>query len=555
MTDFLSCFNLIAFLFFAAVVMAALYKQLHCAPVRAAEVDLHREKLLVMLIFFAALIMRLWGLGFIPAGVNQDGAMAAVDGKALADYGTDRFGTAWPAHLYAWGYGQMSSLLSYLIALFVKFFGLSTVTMRLPQLLASMMGAVCFYVFVRDAFGRRAGLIAAALVAVNPWHMLQSRWALDCNLLPHFFVAGLCFLQRGLNGRRIWLYVSMLFFGLCMYCYGIAIYTVTLFLLFTGLYLAAKRQISPLELFACAGVWLLVAWPFVMTMAINYFKWDTVSLPFVTMQYFPGSVRSGDILFFSKDIAGQFVSNLRSFINVVLLQKKDLPWNDMPGFGSMYLFSMPLAAAGLFALVKKQGSGKALALAGLFTGVWAGLVTNNVNINRVNLVFYFVLLLVVLGLELIVSRIRQSGAPAIAIFLCAGIMMLSAYFGSYADSIKHHFYWGFGEALECAEESGAEHIYVTADAQAKGYWNVSEILTLFYDETDAAYFQGKSNLNHGELMLPYYERFHYISMGENTGATAPESTAFVIRNADIPFFSKEEYNFSFHGDFVCVTKK
>ncbi|MBQ1236316.1 MAG: hypothetical protein IIX72_05030, partial [Oscillospiraceae bacterium] len=62
MTDFLSFFNLIAFLFFAAVVMAALYKELHCAPVRAAEVDLHREKLLVMLVFFAALIMRLWGL-------------------------------------------------------------------------------------------------------------------------------------------------------------------------------------------------------------------------------------------------------------------------------------------------------------------------------------------------------------------------------------------------------------------------------------------------------------------------------------------------------------
>jgi hypothetical protein len=237
------------------------------------------------------------------------------------------------------------------------------------------------------------------------------------------------------------------------------------------------------------------------------------------------------------------------------LQKKDLPWNDMAGFGTMYKFSLPLAAPGLFALAKAKGSGKALALAGLAAGVFAGLATNGVNINRVNLVFYFVLLLIVLGLEVVTSRIKQSAAPAIGIFLCAGIMMLSGYFGSYADSIKHHFYWGFGEALERAEESGAEHIYVTADAQAKGYWNVSEILTLFYDETDAVYFQGKSNENHGEQLLPYYERFRYTSMGENTGATAPESTAFVIRNADIPFFPKEEYNFSFHGDFVCVTKK
>jgi len=554
MTDFISYFNFIAFLFFAGVVMAALYKELRYEA-RPEENKAHGGRGLVMLIFIAALILRLWGLGFIPAGINQDGAMAAVDGKALADYGTDRFGTAWPAHLYAWGYGQMSSLLSYIIAVFVKLFGLSTVTMRLPQLIASMMGAVCFYVFVRDGFGRRAGLIAAALVAINPWHFVQSRWALDCNLLPHFFVAGLCFLQRGLKGRRVWLYVSMLFFGLCMYCYGIAIYTVTLFLIFTGIYLAAKRELGLGELFGCAALWLLVAWPFILTMAINYFKWDTVSLPFVTMQYFPGSVRAGDILFFSKDMAGQLAANFRSFVNVVLLQRKDLPWNDMQGFGSMYLFTIPLAAAGLYSLVKKRGSGKSLALAGLLTGVWAGLVTNNVNINRVNLVFYFVLLLVVLGLDLIVARIRQSAAPALGIFLCAGIMMLGSYFSDYADSIKHYFYWGFGEALECAEDSGSAHIYVTADAQAEGYGNVSEILTLFYDETDAEYFQEKSNVNHGEELLPYSQRFRYVSMTESTGAEAPEDTAFVIKISDVQYFPETQYALSFHGDFACAAKK
>lgn len=555
MNSFLSYFNLIAFLFFAALIFSALVRELRFGEIGAAEKELPAERVLVLLIFFAALILRLWGFGIIPGGVNQDGVMAAVDGKALADYGTDRFGTAWPAHLYAWGYGQMSSLLSYLIAACVSLFGLSTVTMRLPQLLASMMGAVCFYVFVRDAFGRRAGLIAALLVAVNPWHMMQSRWALDCNLLPHFFIAGLCFLQRGLNGRRIWLYVSMLFFGLCMYCYGIAIYTVSLFLLFTGIYLAAKKELRLTELFLCASLWLLVCWPFILTMAINYFKWETISLPFVTMQYFPGSVRSGDILFFSKDFQAQLVSNLRSFANVVLLQKKDLPWNDMQGFGSMYLFSMPLALGGIWALFKSRSRGKCLAVAGLLTGVWAGLVTNNVNINRVNLVFYFVLLLIVLGLDYVLSHIRQGAAPAAALFLYAGIMMAGSYFGSYADNIKHYFYWGFGEALQKAEESGAEHIYVTADAQGEGYRNVSEILTLYYDRTDAEYFQGKSNYNKGQELLPYRQRFSYVSMEEDTGETAPEGTAFVIKASDIPFFPQDQYSISFHGDYACAVEK
>ena len=290
-------------------------------------------------------------------------------------------------------------------------------------------------------------------------------------------------------------------------------------------------------------------------MAINYFKWDTISLPFVTMQYFSGSVRSGDILFFSKDIGAQFISNLKSFVNVVLLQKKDLPWNDMAGFGTMYLFAMPLAAAGLYSLVKGRGTGCTLAAAGLLTGVWAGLVTNNVNINRVNLVFYFVLMLVVLGLELMVSRVRQSKAPAVGIFFCAGLMMLSCYFGDYAESIKQHFYWGFGEALHCAQESGAEHLYVTADAQAEGYWNVSEILTLFYDSTDAEYFQGKSNVNKGEELLPYSQRFRYVSMDENTAAFAPEGTAFVIKAADALYFPAESFEIRYFGDYACALYK
>ena len=89
--------------------------------------------------------LRIYGFGEVPGGVNQDGAMAAVDAKALADYGTDRFGTKLPAHLYAWGYGQMSSLMSYCMVPFIKLFGLNVITMRLPILLASLMGIAAFF--------------------------------------------------------------------------------------------------------------------------------------------------------------------------------------------------------------------------------------------------------------------------------------------------------------------------------------------------------------------------------------------------------------------------
>ena len=216
--------------------------------------------IIITAIALTGVIIRIWKFGSVPGGFNQDGAMAAVDGKALAQYGTDRFGTWLPAHLYAWGYGQMSSLLSYMIAIFVKIFGLNPVTARMPQLIMSLAGGTFFYLFIRDIFGKKAGLIAAAFVALNPWHLVQSRWALDCNLLPHFFMGGLYFLNLGLTKRRKMIYVSMVFFGLCMYCYGITIYTIPVFLLAVCVYYIIKKRISVIEALICAGVYLLIAW-------------------------------------------------------------------------------------------------------------------------------------------------------------------------------------------------------------------------------------------------------------------------------------------------------
>lgn len=512
---------------------------------------------ILAIIAMIGIAVRVWKFGAVPGGFNQDGAMAAVDGKALADYGTDRFGTWLPAHLYAWGYGQMSSLLSYLIALFVKLFGLNTITARLPQLIVSIAGGVFFYLFIRDIFGKGTGLIAAVFVVLNPWHLVQSRWALDCNLLPHFFMGGLYFLNRGLSQKRRMLYVSMLFFGLCMYCYGITIYTIPVFLLAVSIYYLVRKKLLMKEVVICAGIYLAAAWPFLLTMAVNFFKCDTIELPFVTIQYFSGSVRASDILLFSEEPLKQAAANLSSLLNTTVLQKKDLPWNDIENFGTMFLCSMPFMIAGSVELFRKKTEGaKALVFFALFAGVWAGLLTNYVNVNRINIIYYGIMMFIVLGISFVIKEIQYTEWVNLSIYVVLGILLVITYFGTYADMIKGQFYYGFGESLAAAEASGAEKIYVTADAQAKGYWNVSEILTLFHDKTDAEYFQGKKNESNGQMFLPYSERFTYVSMSsEVVEGSCNEDAAYVILNTDREFFDENRYEIIQYGGFCAVTEK
>ena len=120
------------------------------AEMRAGEhMDGRKRKAAFWAIFLFAVIVRCIGFVSIPGGVNQDEAMAAVDGWALAQYGTDRFGVRFPVHFSAWQYGQMSVLLSYCMVPFIKLLGFQTAAVRLPALLISCGGVALVYLVGR----------------------------------------------------------------------------------------------------------------------------------------------------------------------------------------------------------------------------------------------------------------------------------------------------------------------------------------------------------------------------------------------------------------------
>ena len=120
-------------------------------------------KIVFLFAILLAILVRTYLFGVVPGGMNQDGAMAAVDAKALADYGTDRFGMKYPVHLTAWGFGQMSALLSYLMVPAIRIWGLSVFSARLPMLLVSLASLGLMYLFVKDSAGERLAFVVFLL--------------------------------------------------------------------------------------------------------------------------------------------------------------------------------------------------------------------------------------------------------------------------------------------------------------------------------------------------------------------------------------------------------
>ncbi len=509
--------NTTALLLFAALVLWSLFgkRQKNAPPER-------RERIVLWALIGLGVLLRLYRFGTVPGGMNQDGAMAAVDALALSRYGTDRFGTWLPAHFTAWGYGQMSVLMSYCMVPFLRLFDLSPLTARLPCLLWSLGGMAAFYAFLRRSRSERAALWGLLLLAVNPWHFMQSRWALDCNLFPHCFLIGFALLCLG-RERRWALYLSMLPFALCMYSYGVSFLMVPLFLVLAVITLRVRLR----RVLLCALLYLGLSWPIYGTMLLNAMGWNSVTLPFVTLPFFPGSVRSNDILFFSQNIGRQLLDNLRALWRVGFLQSPDLIWNAIDGFGTVYLCSAPLLLYGLWLTGRdawRKDEAARLVLLYWLCSLFLGLCVDNVNVNRLNILFYANLLLIARGAEELLSFRRETAAGLLACYGLLAGMFFTQYFTAWAERMETVFYRDFLDAVEYAGDLDGDVYYITPNTQSPYSSNVSEILTLFALKTDARYFQGRSEERPG-----YTERFHYRDVPLDALPEGPGTTVCVIR--------------------------
>ncbi len=533
----------------------------------------HADSLWLISILLIAFVVRAWDFGFIPGGINQDEAMGAVDAKALADYGTDRYGMRYPVHFTAWTYGQMSVLLSYLMIPFIKIGGLTEITTRLPILIVSLCGLLALYGFIKNSFDRTTGLVVLFLAAINPWHIMQSRWALDCNGFPHFFMIG-CYFLGIAHKRNLYLHLSMISFALCLYSYGVAFVVVPIFLPILAAYGLVRKLFSVKQIIGGAATYLLFSWPISMVMIINFLRIPTISTPLFTIPFFEGSVRSQDILFFSPDVWGQIKINIDCFMKAVL-QHPDLLWNATDDYGTFYLFSLPLVILGLSITFKKafqrennsaDGNTKPpmhlsyiIIILGLLVCIWTGIVIATVNVNRINIIYYFFILLAGVGLAQVLKQFKPLFIHLVSIYSLFFCLFCHHFFVVWPQQIGPVFFVGLGQALSDAAKIDTPRYYIS---RSNSY---SEILTMFHHQIDSKYYLGErfmathkmpssATVAGNKYESTYNER--YVFFDPNTHhVDINEPAVYVIENYEKPLFNLSNYEITDYRDFSLLVPK
>lgn len=303
--------------------------------------------LAILLIVVLAIVTRMYKLTEVPVGLHDDEAAAAYDAYSLAYWRVNRQLMHLPVYLPNYGSGQ-SALYSYLTAIVIRIFDdVNPFVIRLVPAFFSLITVLCGALIVKEALGKKAGLLAGFLLTIFPYFIMQGRFGLDCNLLLGTMTIAFYLLLLAIKRRKIrWWIIAGASFGLTLYSYALSWIIVPIFLSATFIYVWWLKKANVQQTIAFALPLLFFATPLILFVIINAFGFDPI---FSRFFYIPKL-----LIFRSTDFSwGDPMLRLLQLPQAILhVNDYDNFESLMPGW-MLYAVSVPFLIVGLIQLVKK----------------------------------------------------------------------------------------------------------------------------------------------------------------------------------------------------------
>ena len=457
-------------------------------------------------ILLLGILLRTFQFPNIPPGLFVDEAGAGYETFSLLHTGADRWGIPRPVYFISWGSGQ-SVLYSYLSMPIVAVLGLSRFSIRLLSWFIGILTLPLLYVAVKRIRGRDAALLSTLLLAILPWHITISRWALDANLLPFFLLLGTYTIARALESKsRTWILVAWLPWGLALYAYAMA-YVVVPILLLLVLIFYRQTILKNWQLWVGAfALFALIAIPIVLFLVKNFIVQDTLAIE----RFLPFGIPLLPISRLAQVASPLPERLLNTFFFVVSGFQDGEVRNSVLGVAPTFLIFFPLALVGA-AYLKRAGRADLFLLS--LVACLPLFLTADPAINRVNAVFIPMLVVAVYGLLELRRRLGASGKILGAAFTVLIAIQALVFAVDYnfvyptVPDVQLAFFQGFeraiGKGLAVADSS--ENILVT-DQIVLPY-----ILTAFYAGYPPDQYQReiKYTTEYGAINVRSFGRFYF----------------------------------------------
>lgn len=296
-----------------------------------------------ILLIFA--FMHCYKISTIPGGIHIDEMGMGYDAFCIANYGVDRYLKSFPVYLINFGGGQ-SAMYCYICALFVKFFGLSAMTMRIPCIIFAFINLIYGFKIIKLKYeDKRISYLFLALYTILPYFTMQARFGLDCNLMLGMSTVFLYYLMVAIcYGDSKFFIISGVASGLVLYTYAISYVVMMIFLLLVFLYLFWLRKLYIKKVMCFIIPCFVLALPLVLVQVVNIFKLEEITIGIITI---PRMLiyRGGEINF------SNIIPNALRVIKSVLFYDH-IAYNTSRKYLTMYWISIPFILVGLYNCVK-----------------------------------------------------------------------------------------------------------------------------------------------------------------------------------------------------------
>ena len=431
-----------------------------CAKNNKSLFKEYKGEVFLFFIFMIGSFVRLFAIGRFPNALNVDEASSGYDAFSLMKWGVDRAGNSYPVYLYAWGSGQ-SVLYSYLMIPVIAITGLTEYGIRLPMAITGAISLYVFYYLIKNIFdNKKYGIIATAFFAICPWHIMKSRWGMECNIFPDLILFASLLLVLGLKKKKTGLQVlAFVVLAISSYSYGTSYLFLPVFVLGTLGYLIYKKELTIKKSIIYLLIMFVLCIPIIIYIFINTFGLEQITIGKVTIPKLLVNRYDEVSTVFSGNIFENCVNNLLETLRILILQNDKLEWNAIPQYGLFYLISIVFFIIGLRACVKKYKENSFNQI----MNIWmiAAIVLCafcEANINRINIIMIPCIYYIVVGLFEFLTKYKQLTVCIAVIYVVLFIEFMYSYVNK--DYNKYYtFTSGVEDVVDYCKTLDVDNIY------------------------------------------------------------------------------------------------
>lgn len=347
-----------------------------------------KEKIIFLIILSLGILLRVYKLYSNPSGIHIDEAGMFVDANMISNYGTDRYGNAFPVYFTNFGGGQ-SVMYGYITALLIKIFGYKYSLIRVPQVFFGILFIIYAYKIGKQFMSTKKSLLLMSLAAFCPYFIQASRIGLDCNLLLPFSTIALYYSILAINKEKNYLFlISGIIYGLTFYTYALSYIIIPLFLITTIIYLLINKKIRIKQILFLLIPIFIISIPLIIFILVNY----GILNEFLIFKKLP-EFRNSEIGF------KYLIDNILMIVS--LLSHDFIKYNSVKYFGTIFYISIPLLIYGLIKFIKniKNYNLENIIFINFITTYIALLFISNMNINKANSIYFSIIYIVIYGIS------------------------------------------------------------------------------------------------------------------------------------------------------------